>query len=116
MRRAPKLDLVPLLGALADPSVDDTTDRILDAAAEVLASGGLRRCTVEEIAERGHIGRTTIYRRFDGRDEIVYGAAVIDAVIKSRPATAKGAFVEAITLSATMSPGVAVDPSPFLKN
>jgi TetR/AcrR family transcriptional repressor of uid operon len=72
MRRAPKLDLVPLLGALADPSVDDTTGRILDAAAEVLASGGLRRCTVEEIAERGHIGRTTIYRRFDGRDEIVH--------------------------------------------
>lgn len=72
MRRAPKLELLPLLGALADPSVDDTTDRILDAAASVLASGGLRRCTVEEIAERGQIGRTTIYRRFDGRDEIVH--------------------------------------------
>ena len=43
------------------------------------------------------------------------GAAVIDAVVKARPATAKGFFVEAITLAATMSPGVAVDPSPFLK-
>lgn len=89
MRRVPKLDLVPLLGALADPSLDDTTDRILDAAAEVLASGGLRRCTVEEIAERGHIGRTTIYRRFDGRDEIVHAVlarelrSFFDAVARS---------------------------------
>jgi large subunit ribosomal protein L1 len=44
------------------------------------------------------------------------GRAVIDAVVKARPATAKGAFVEAITLSATMSPGVGIDPAPFLKN
>ena len=44
------------------------------------------------------------------------GSAVIDAVVKARPATAKGAFVEAITLAATMSPGVSVDPAPFLKN
>jgi AcrR family transcriptional regulator len=38
----------------------------------VLATGGLRRCTVEEIAEQGRLGRTTIYRRFEGRDEIVH--------------------------------------------
>lgn len=44
------------------------------------------------------------------------GRAVIDAVVKARPASAKGFFVEAITLSATMSPGVTVDPAPFLKN
>jgi large subunit ribosomal protein L1 len=44
------------------------------------------------------------------------GRAVIDAVVKARPATAKGSFVEAITLSATMSPGVGIDPAPFLKN
>lgn len=89
MRRAPKLDLAPLLGALADPSADETTNRILDAAADVLVTGGLRRCTVEEIAERGQIGRTTIYRRFDGRDEIVHAALarelrrLFDAVAES---------------------------------
>ncbi|MFZ4681227.1 MAG: 50S ribosomal protein L1 [Terrimicrobiaceae bacterium] len=44
------------------------------------------------------------------------GRAVIDAVVKARPATAKGSFVETITISATMSPGLSVDPSPFLKN
>lgn len=44
------------------------------------------------------------------------GSAVINAVVRARPATAKGSFVEAITLSATMSPGVSIDPAPFLKN
>ena len=43
------------------------------------------------------------------------GSAVIDAVIKARPATAKGRFVDHITLSATMTPGVTVDAAPFLK-
>lgn len=44
------------------------------------------------------------------------GTAVINAIVRARPATAKGSFVEAITLSATMSPGLAVDPAPYLKN
>src|SRR5438094_672098 len=40
------------------------------------------------------------------------GNAVIEAVVRARPATAKGRYVEAMTLSATMSPGVHIDPSP----
>ena len=44
------------------------------------------------------------------------GKAVIDAVVKARPATAKGAFIESVTLAATMLPGILVDVAPFLKN
>jgi large subunit ribosomal protein L1 len=44
------------------------------------------------------------------------GSAVIEAVARSRPATAKGTFLHGITLSATMSPGLVVDPSPYLKS
>src|SRR6201988_1305046 len=40
--------------------------------------------------------------------------AVIEAVAKSRPATAKGRYLEGVTISATMSPGVRVDPAPYL--
>ena len=72
MRRPPKLDLAPLLGALAEPTDDDVTNRILDAAVDVLVAGGLRRCTVEDIAETAGVGRTTVYRRFDGREQIVH--------------------------------------------
>src|ERR1700693_1873394 len=43
------------------------------------------------------------------------GLAVIDAVVKARPATAKGKFVHNVTMSATMSPGLRVDATPFLK-
>src|SRR5256714_5977926 len=42
------------------------------------------------------------------------GTAVIEAVVRARPATAKGRFVEGVTLSATMTPGVPVDPSPYI--
>ena len=44
------------------------------------------------------------------------GTAVIEAVVKARPSTAKGMFVENVTLSATMSPGLKVDASSFLKS
>ncbi len=44
------------------------------------------------------------------------GSAVIDAVVKARPSSAKGKFVENVTLAATMSPGVRVDASSFLKS
>jgi len=53
---------------------------------------------------------------FDEISLVENGHAVIDAIVKARPATAKGAFVETITISATMSPGLSVDPAPFLKN
>src|SRR5438128_753237 len=42
------------------------------------------------------------------------GNDVIEAVVRARPATAKGSYVEVMTLSATMSPGVHIDPSPYL--
>ena len=45
---------------------------------------------------------------------ISQGTAVIEAVVRARPATAKGRFVEGVTLSATMTPGVRVDPSPYI--
>jgi large subunit ribosomal protein L1 len=35
--------------------------------------------------------------------------------VKARPASAKGKFVHNITMSATMTPGLRVDPTPFLK-
>src|SRR5438445_4842451 len=38
--------------------------------------------------------------------------AVIKAVVRARPATAKGRYLEGVTISATMSPGVHIDPAP----
>lgn len=43
------------------------------------------------------------------------GAALIDAVNRARPATAKGRFIETVTLASTMSPGLRIDVSKFIK-
>jgi large subunit ribosomal protein L1 len=42
--------------------------------------------------------------------------AVIEAIAKARPATAKGRFVQNATLSSTYSPSIKVDVTPFLRN
>ena len=41
------------------------------------------------------------------------GSAVIDAVSKARPSSAKGKFIHSITLAATMSPAVPLDASVY---
>lgn len=40
--------------------------------------------------------------------------AVIEAVVKARPSSAKGTYLESCTLSTTMSPGVKVDVKEFM--
>ena len=48
-------------------------------------------------------------------DKILDNArAVLEAVVKARPASVKGAYLSSCTLSTTMSPGVRVDTHEFL--
>ncbi|HRC06797.1 MAG TPA: TetR/AcrR family transcriptional regulator [Miltoncostaeales bacterium] len=47
-----------------------TTDAILAAAREILAEGGVRGLTVEGVAARSGVAKTSIYRRFAGKHEI----------------------------------------------
>ena len=43
------------------------------------------------------------------------GRAFVDAVIRSKPAVAKGNFIRSVTLAASMLPGVALEPSTYTK-
>lgn len=43
-------------------------------------------------------------------------AAVLDEVVKAKPAAAKGRYIRSITLSSTMGPGVRVDPNITMKD
>ena len=55
---------------------------------------------------------STIGRVSFGLKELVENyAALIDAIIKSKPASAKGKYVKSIYISATMSPSIKIDPN-----
>src|SRR6202011_1656630 len=51
---------------------------------------------------------------FEEKALIENGNAVIEAVVRALPATAKGRYLEGMRFSATMSPGIHVDPAPYL--
>jgi AcrR family transcriptional regulator len=55
---------------------DPATTKILDAAVAEFERHGFRRVALDDVAKRAKVSRTTIYRRFANRDELV--AAVID--------------------------------------
>lgn len=53
----------------------DTTRHILDAAVVEFERHGFRRVALEDVAKRAGVSRTTIYRRFANKDELV-GAVI----------------------------------------
>jgi large subunit ribosomal protein L1 len=53
------------------------------------------------------IGKTS----FDSDKLLVNFSALVDAVKKAKPASAKGVYMKRIVVTATMGPGVKVDPN-----
>jgi AcrR family transcriptional regulator len=53
-----------------------STEAILDAALAEFDQHGIRRVALDDVARRAGVSRTTIYRRFTNRDDLV--AAVMD--------------------------------------
>jgi AcrR family transcriptional regulator len=56
-----------------------TETAILDATRELLAEGGVRELTVERVAARSGVAKTTIYRRWRGKHELAL-AVLLDMV------------------------------------
>ena len=54
-------------GRPRDPQVDA---RILDAARSLLQEGGLAQLSIASVAARAGVGRPTVYRRFETREDI----------------------------------------------
>jgi large subunit ribosomal protein L1 len=54
-------------------------------------------------------------RSFQVSQLIENAAALIDAVVKAKPAAAKGTYLKRIAVSSTMGPGIRVDPSSVAK-
>jgi len=49
-------------------------------------------------------------RSFDERQLVENYAALIDEIVRAKPAAAKGRYIKKITLASTMGPGIHVDP------
>jgi AcrR family transcriptional regulator len=53
-----------------------TRERILEAARDLLATRGVRRMTMEDVADRAGISRVTVYRYFGDRVQLIRAAAL----------------------------------------
>src|SRR6266403_1805474 len=96
-------------GLMPNPKTGTVTEDTAKAVQEVKAG------RVEfKLDKNGNVAVPVGKFSFAENQLVENGTAVIEAVVRARPATAKGRFVEGMTLSATMSPGLHVDPSPYL--
>jgi AcrR family transcriptional regulator len=57
-----------------DPRIERTRRVVLDAAFEVIAEHGFAGATIDAIATRSGVARSTIYRNWDGRTELLLEA------------------------------------------
>ncbi|MEK0449268.1 MAG: hypothetical protein RL088_1536 [Verrucomicrobiota bacterium] len=97
-------------GLMPNPKTGTVTDDTAKAVKEVKAG------RVEfKLDKNANIAVPVGKFSFTAQQLIENGSTVIDAVIKARPASAKGRFVDNITIAATMTPGVTVDAGQFLK-
>ena len=109
-------DMMPVVGKLGrilgpqgkmpNPKVGTVTMDVRKAVEESKAG------KVEYRTDRTAIVHMVIGKHsFDERRLLENYAAVIDELIRARPASAKGRYLRSITLTTTMGPGVKVDPS-----
>ena len=96
-------------GLMPNPKTGTVTDDTAKAVKEVKAG------RIEFKVDKAGNVHVPVGKASFALDQIVDNArAVIEAVIKARPASVKGQFVQSCTLSATMSPPVRVDMREFL--
>jgi large subunit ribosomal protein L1 len=109
-------DLMPVVGKLGrilgpqgkmpNPKVGTVTTDIAKAVSESKAG------KVEYRTDRMAIVHLPIGKiQFEERALLENYAALIDEIVRARPAAAKGRYLRTITLTTTMGPGVRVDPS-----
>jgi large subunit ribosomal protein L1 len=109
-------DLMPVVGRLGrilgpagkmpNPKVGTVTMDVAKAVEESKAG------KVEYRTDRHAIVHLVIGKRgFDDRRLLENYAAVMDELIRAKPAAAKGRYIRSVTFATTMGPGVKVDPA-----
>lgn len=95
-------------GLMPNPKTGTVTDDTASAVNAVKAG------QIDFKVDRsGNIGVAIANVAFDESKIVDNVNAVIDAIVRAKPASAKGKFIQTITLAASMSPGVRIDTSPY---
>ena len=93
-------------GKMPNPKVGTVTNDIAKAVGEAKAG------KVEYRTDRQAVIHLTIGKAsFDERALLENYAAVVDEIVRAKPAAAKGRYLLSITMATTMGPGVRVDES-----
>lgn len=96
-------------GLMPNPKTGTVTDDTAKAVKEVKAG------RVEFKVDKGANVHVLVGKANFAPQQLIENArAVIEAVVKAKPSSAKGKFVESCTIASTMSPPVAVDIREFL--
>jgi large subunit ribosomal protein L1 len=93
-------------GKMPNPKVGTVTDDVSKAVGEAKA-GKVEYRTDKQAIVHLVIGKTS----FDESALLENYAAVIEEIIRAKPAAAKGRYVLSITVATSMGPGVRVDPA-----
>ncbi len=92
-------------GLMPNPKVGTVTFDVANAVRE-LKSG-----KVEFRVEKAGIVHSPVGKVSFGSDKLVDNVtAVVEAIVKLKPSSSKGAYLRSVSLSSTMGPGVKVDP------
>ena len=95
-------------GLMPNPKVGTVTTDVARAIQETKAG------RVEFRVERAGIIHAPIGRASFDADKLAYNFnALLEVLVKLKPATTKGTYVKSVTVSSTMSPGVKIDPTKF---
>jgi large subunit ribosomal protein L1 len=93
-------------GLMPNPKVGTVTDDVATAVKEAKAG------KVEYRVEKAGIVHARIGKVSFAENAIAENAkALLDALIRAKPSTAKGIYLRSVTLSSTMGPGVRIDPN-----
>jgi len=93
-------------GKMPNPKTGTVTMDVGKAVREAKAG------KLEYRTDRGANVHVTIGKKsFDERQLTENYAALIDEIVRAKPAAAKGRYIRSVTLTSTMGPGVRVDPA-----
>ncbi|QQL45764.1 50S ribosomal protein L1 [Sulfuriroseicoccus oceanibius] len=97
-------------GLMPNPKTGTVTDDTAKAIGEVKAG------RVDfKLDKNGNVSATVGRASFEPEKLAENASSLIDAVLRAKPASAKGVYVQAVTMAATMSPGVEIEPAAFVR-